>query len=150
MRIIVATLLLTGIVLPTVSAAKEEDRFGVPQNVQAVLAQRCLDCHGADAAEGDVRLDALAKLGQDERLELLNRAQEQLFFGQMPPEDEEQPEQRYCVADVQCAVLVEVSDVQRCNRHTAISASKMAIKKGCVPGCGSPYHRAAADKARQQ
>jgi mono/diheme cytochrome c family protein len=91
MRIIVATLLLTGIVLPMVSTAKAGDRFAVPQNVQAVLAQRCIDCHGADTAEGDVRLDALAELGLDERLELLNKAQEQLFLGQMPPEDEEQP-----------------------------------------------------------
>jgi mono/diheme cytochrome c family protein len=91
MRIIVATLLLTGIVLPTLSAAKAADRFAVPQDVQAVLAQRCIDCHGDDSAEGDVRLDGMDQLGLAARLDLLNKAQEQLFLGQMPPGDEEQP-----------------------------------------------------------
>ena len=38
-----------------------------------------------------MRLDALSHLGLDTRLDLLNRAQEQLFLKRMPPEDEAQP-----------------------------------------------------------
>jgi hypothetical protein len=68
-----------------------DETFTVPGSVSTILAQRCIDCHGADLAEGDVRLDAIAVLGLDARLDLLNRAQEQLFLGRMPPEDEAQP-----------------------------------------------------------
>ncbi|WP_197443047.1 DUF1588 domain-containing protein [Lignipirellula cremea] len=63
----------------------------VPANVQSVLASRCFDCHNADTTEGEVRLDNFAALDHDARLELMNRAQEQLFFGRMPPEDADQP-----------------------------------------------------------
>ena len=66
------------------------DELGGPGDVATILAQRCADCHGADLAEGDVRLDAIAALGLDARLDLLNRVQEQLFLQRMPPEDEEQ------------------------------------------------------------
>jgi hypothetical protein len=67
------------------------DRFVISDQVQTVLNDRCMDCHGSDSAEGDVRLDNLAVLPLSERLELLNRAQDQLFFGLMPPEESEQP-----------------------------------------------------------
>jgi hypothetical protein len=91
MRAIATTLLLIGIILPSACTATADDRFAVPHNVLAVLTQRCIDCHSADSAEGDVRLDAIAELEFDARLDLLNKAQEQLFLGQMPPRDEEQP-----------------------------------------------------------
>ncbi len=69
----------------------KSDHFGIPDDVQTVLNNRCLDCHGSGTAEGDVRLDTLAMMPLPERLELLNKAQDQLFFGLMPPEDAEQP-----------------------------------------------------------
>ena len=69
----------------------KSDHFGIPDDVQTVLNNRCLDCHGSGTAEGDVRLDTLAVMPLPERLELLNKAQDQLFFGLMPPEDAEQP-----------------------------------------------------------
>lgn len=68
-----------------------EDSLAVPGNVTSVLQQRCFECHSADAAEGNVRFDLLAKLDQNERLELLNKVQEQIFFQRMPPEDAQQP-----------------------------------------------------------
>ena len=77
------------------------DHFVIPDDVQTVLNNRCMDCHGSGAAEGDVRLDDLAVLPLPERLELLNRAQDQLFFKLMPPEDAEQPSngERTALAD---------------------------------------------------
>lgn len=71
--------------------ASGNDNFSVPEDVSSVFGANCVHCHGADLAEGDVRLDALPDLNQDARLDLLNQVQEQLFLGRMPPEDEEQP-----------------------------------------------------------
>ena len=65
--------------------------FVLPSNIQSVITKRCVDCHNGDTSEGNARLDVLTGMKQDERLELLNKAQEQLFFGLMPPEDETQP-----------------------------------------------------------
>jgi hypothetical protein len=71
-------------------STQADDSFDVPGSVSTVFAERCIDCHGADLAEGDVRLAVMAELGTDARIDLLNRVQEQLFLGRMPPEDEEQ------------------------------------------------------------
>lgn len=69
----------------TISTLADEP-FRIPANIETVLKTTCLDCHSGDDAEGDVRLDSLAKVGLDGRLGLLNRVQEQLFLEQMPPE----------------------------------------------------------------
>ena len=45
----------------------------------------CYDCHDADTQKGQVRLDNLGDLKLDARLEMLNRAQEQIFIQEMPP-----------------------------------------------------------------
>jgi uncharacterized membrane protein len=74
-----------------VNSAHGEDDAAIPKSVHEVITRHCVDCHGADTAEGGVRFDVLPKLKLAERLNLLNKVQEQLFLGQMPPEDEEQP-----------------------------------------------------------
>ncbi|MFK7767934.1 MAG: DUF1588 domain-containing protein [Mariniblastus sp.] len=61
----------------------------VPSNVHDVIAVGCLDCHRGDSAEASVRFDNIASLTEDAKLELFNRAQDQIFFGLMPPEDAE-------------------------------------------------------------
>jgi hypothetical protein len=81
--------LLLLILVGTITQA--EDTLNVPPDVVAVLSQSCIDCHSGEFAEGDVRLDVLGRLELDARLDLLNRAQEQLFLSRMPPEDAEQP-----------------------------------------------------------
>ncbi len=73
------------------STALADDPLVVPKDVQSVITSRCMDCHGAATSEGDVQLHALVNMNQDERLALLNRVQGQLFFGLMPPTDEDQP-----------------------------------------------------------
>jgi hypothetical protein len=67
-----------------------DDAVVMPKPVMQVLAQSCIQCHGADYSEGDIELDSLTKLDVDARLDLLNRIQEQLFLRRMPPEDAEQ------------------------------------------------------------
>ncbi|MDA1164835.1 MAG: DUF1588 domain-containing protein [Planctomycetota bacterium] len=92
-RLSLQIVLSTGFVVGITSngLARDELAFGVPGSIQSVVTNRCMECHGADAAEGNVRFDTLAKLDNDERLELLNNAQEQLYFGLMPPENAEPP-----------------------------------------------------------
>lgn len=67
------------------------DSLEVPKEVQSFISNRCIDCHGEGTSEGDLRLDNLSSLAKDSQLELMNKVQEQLFFGTMPPEEEEQP-----------------------------------------------------------
>ncbi|MCC9609179.1 DUF1588 domain-containing protein [Blastopirellula sp. JC732] len=64
----------------------------LPPEVRDALTAHCGDCHGADAQEGDVRFDGLDQLSLDAQLDLLNRAQDQLFFGLMPPDQPAGPE----------------------------------------------------------
>ncbi len=71
----------------SVSAADE--RLAMPADVQAILSSRCADCHTGDAAEAGVRVDNFSTLSRAAQLELMNRAQDQIFFKLMPPEDGE-------------------------------------------------------------
>ena len=75
----------------SVSFAQDEAGLLIPENVQSILASRCIDCHSDDEAEAGVQFDNFSDLTQAAQLELLNRAQDQMFFGLMPPEDADQP-----------------------------------------------------------
>ena len=97
---ITAVLLVTSLLLSSskagddgqaVDMAHGADSLVIPKSVKTVIANKCIACHGPDESEGSVRLDAISKLNQIERLTLLNKVQEQIFFGVMPPKDEEQP-----------------------------------------------------------
>lgn len=68
-----------------------EDPIRIPKSIVLVLEKSCTGCHEGESAEGDVRLDEIDKLALPKQLDVLNRAQDQLFFGLMPPEDAEQP-----------------------------------------------------------
>lgn len=64
--------------------------FAAPEKIQAVLTSSCIDCHGAQG-KGNVDLTSLEKLPLNERLDVMNKIQEQLFFKMMPPPKAEQP-----------------------------------------------------------
>lgn len=64
--------------------------FAVPKDAGAALATYCADCHGPNG-RGGVRLDNLDKLAPNERLDVLNKVQDQLFYKMMPPPKSEQP-----------------------------------------------------------
>ena len=57
----------------------------------AVLERYCVSCHSGDDAEAQVRLDTVQRLPAAERTDLIERVREVLRFGEMPPEDEDQP-----------------------------------------------------------
>lgn len=91
-----ATLMVT--LLAAVTAAQadtiaEDARVAVPQQVSSVLQKYCHECHSAGTAEGGIRFDILPSSDLDLQLDLLNKAQEQLFFELMPPVDAPQPSQ---------------------------------------------------------
>ncbi len=52
----------------SLSAALAEDAAGglvVPRSVQSAITKTCLDCHGPEVSEGDVRLDEFESLAKD-------------------------------------------------------------------------------------
>jgi hypothetical protein len=63
----------------------------IPANVQPLLVKYCAECHSAQTQEGDVRFDTLSTLGKAPLINLLNKAESQLFFSMMPPADATQP-----------------------------------------------------------
>jgi mono/diheme cytochrome c family protein len=65
--------------------------LAVPAATQLVLKKNCVTCHGEDTEEANVRLDDLDSLSLNAQLDLLNRVQEQLFLGNMPPQEAKQP-----------------------------------------------------------
>ena len=54
---------------------------------QAFFKSYCIECHGPETAEGDVRLDQISSL----KAETWHRVYEQLASGEMPPNDAKQP-----------------------------------------------------------
>ena len=78
---------------PTVAVVAKDDvaaapQFELPEKIEFLLEDHCWKCHDHGTQKGDVRLDNLAELSLDARLDLLNRAQEQAYFKHMPPSDE--------------------------------------------------------------
>ncbi len=82
-----------GCLCPIAHAADSSNEFAVPKDVQAVLATYCVECHGT-TGKGNVRLEGLEKLKLNERLDILNKVQDQLFFKMMPPAAVEHPSQK--------------------------------------------------------
>lgn len=65
-------------------------RAAVPKEVRAVLDAHCADCH-AERGKGNVDVTALDNLKLSDRLETLNKIQDQLFYKMMPPPSADQP-----------------------------------------------------------
>lgn len=65
--------------------------FRVPTEVESLMRSYCFECHEDNSSEGGVRFDNLAALENPARLELLNRALEHTFSGEMPPSESDQP-----------------------------------------------------------
>ncbi len=77
--------------LKTASAQKPSAEFRLPEEMAVLLEDRCQDCHEDGTQKGDIRLDNLAELPLDVRLDLMNKMQEQVFLEHMPPKKKSQP-----------------------------------------------------------
>jgi hypothetical protein len=69
------------------AAMAESAKFVLPEKAGIILENRCQTCHEEGTEKGDLRLDNLAELPLDARLETFNRMREQVHFKQMPPPD---------------------------------------------------------------
>lgn len=89
---------------PAMASPKSADQdhdFVMSQEIDGILDFYCYSCHD-DTQKGDIRLDQLAGLENSKRLDLLNRMQEQVYFGHMPPKKKDQPseEERKALLDM--------------------------------------------------
>ncbi len=73
-------------------AQESELAFTVPDAVDSILRESCVECHNSELAEGNVDFTGLVDAELAQRLEVLNKAQEQLHFGLMPPKEAGQPD----------------------------------------------------------
>jgi len=68
-------------------AADPQDGRGRPADMEILLQDNCYDCHDDITQKGNVRLDTLAEMPLDDRLNLLNKMLEQVYIEEMPPRD---------------------------------------------------------------
>lgn len=73
------------------AGAAEKTSFQIDPGAGTLLEQYCYDCHEDGTEKGDIRLDNLAEIPLQARLDLMNRALEQVYLKQMPPKKKEQP-----------------------------------------------------------
>ena len=59
--------------------------IAIPNKVQGLMENYCFDCHDGDSRKGDIQLDNLKNLTLQNRLDLLNKVQEQIYIKEMPP-----------------------------------------------------------------
>ena len=59
--------------------------FTTSDKVQELMVNYCFDCHDGGSRKGDIQLDNLESLVLEDRLDLLNKVQEQLYIKEMPP-----------------------------------------------------------------
>jgi hypothetical protein len=71
--------------------ASAETAFKVDPKAAEILSNYCTDCHEDGTEKGDIRLDNLEELPLQARLDLMNRALEQVYLKQMPPKKKDQP-----------------------------------------------------------
>ncbi len=64
----------------------------VPKKVAEIIQYYCSECHDGAEQKGDIRLDKIHRMPLTQRLTVLNKMQEQIYFEQMPPKKEAQPE----------------------------------------------------------
>jgi mono/diheme cytochrome c family protein len=101
----------------------DDDQLAIPPAVQNLFSSYCLTCHDADAMKGKVQLDNLSQLSVDARLELLNRVQEQVYSGEMPPKKADQP------ASPQRDVLVDWVTAELKKHHASKLDEKLRYYK---------------------
>lgn len=80
------------VIATSTASARADDGpvFAVPKEVRAALVAHCADCH-AEGGKGGIDVTTLDKLKLNDRLDALNKIQDQLFYKMMPPPEREQP-----------------------------------------------------------
>jgi Protein of unknown function (DUF1588)/Protein of unknown function (DUF1592)/Protein of unknown function (DUF1585) len=79
------------LISPLLLFAAEAQTFRVEPAVNELLENYCIDCHEEGTEKGKFRLDNLAELPLDARLDVMNRILEKVHFEEMPPKKKDQP-----------------------------------------------------------
>ena len=87
-RSILVSALLLLLVLDGQREAAGDDAV-LSENAIVSIKKYCVECHQGESPAGEIRLNDVTGLPLDTQISLLNRAQEQIFFGLMPPESAE-------------------------------------------------------------
>jgi hypothetical protein len=77
-------------VKPVSAKAVPKQSFKVPTEAVDLIDYYCIDCHEDGTEKGGMRFDNLEELTFDGWVNTLNHMQEQIYFGYMPPKDEDQ------------------------------------------------------------
>jgi hypothetical protein len=85
-------------------------------------AQYCVQCHGADVAEGNIRFDGLHDRESPDFGPRWTRAYERIVSGEMPPSDADQPsdEERYAVAEAIAGGLATWDETQQARSASVV------------------------------
>ncbi len=75
----------------SLTIAAEPAKFRIDPKVNEILDQYCIECHEEGTEKGKFRLDNLAELTLDARLDVMNRIHEKVHFEEMPPKKKDQP-----------------------------------------------------------
>ncbi len=75
----------------SLSFAAESPNFQIDPIAEDILMNYCIDCHEEGTEKGKFRLDNLAELPLDARLDVMNRILEKVHFEEMPPKKKDQP-----------------------------------------------------------
>ncbi len=89
-RLSIPAILGAVLMLAPVCAAAGPSVSPMPKAIRAVLDAHCADCHG-EGGKGAIDVTALDTLKPQDRLDTLNKIQDQLFYKMMPPPRAEQP-----------------------------------------------------------
>ncbi|MCM8526541.1 MAG: DUF1592 domain-containing protein, partial [Lentisphaeraceae bacterium] len=85
---------LTGIFLLVFSLTAQSKEASLPGEVKSFLKDYCIQCHGPKKSKGDFRVDRLEKITNVVHAEDWQLVLDNLHLGEMPPEDEKQPEKK--------------------------------------------------------
>ncbi|MEM9585736.1 MAG: DUF1592 domain-containing protein [Planctomycetota bacterium] len=86
---IILVVVAATVAAPPIAAVSSDSTASVPSGL---LHRYCVDCHGADTAEANVRLDSIDLQSERQRVgDTLKKIFEVVRSGEMPPEDAELP-----------------------------------------------------------
>jgi hypothetical protein len=71
--------------------AAESAEYHIDTESEDILMNYCIDCHEEGTEKGKFRLDNLADLPLEARLDVMNRILEKVHFEEMPPKKKDQP-----------------------------------------------------------
>ena len=97
----------------------------VDDGVREFLKQYCIDCHGADEQEADFRVDLLQVSTTATNAESWQLVLDNLNLGEMPPEDQPQPE----LAEVERVTNWMVAELRRARRVLSGDRGEVVLRR---------------------